>query len=110
MSKPLAYLDQSVLGLLPQRQTGLVNSSNVQWVYSKEHFAEIRRSSNPDQYLLALDRLNAKLIELELINWKISGSAKLIDGPTASQHYSNYCQALSDVDFNENLFAHSKLG
>ncbi len=103
MSKPLVYVDQNLLGLLAQRVPGLASEPNVQWVYSKEHFAEIRRSSNPDQYLTALDKLGAKLIELELIDWKITGSAKLIDGPTALHHYSNYYEALTDVDVNENL-------
>ena len=103
MSKPLVYVDQSVLLLLAQRVPGLASEPNVLWVYSKEHFAEIRRSLNPEQYLAALDKLNAKLIELELIDWKITGSARLIDGPTAFQHYSNYCAALADVDVNENL-------
>jgi len=103
VSKPLVYVDQNLLGLLAQRVPGLASEPNVQWVYSKEHFAEIRRSSNPDQYLTALDKLGAKLIELELIDWKITGSAKLIDGPTALHHYSNYYEALTDVDVNENL-------
>lgn len=103
MSEPLVYVDQNVLVPLSERAPRLASGPNVQWVYSKEHFAEIRRSSDPDQYLTALDMLGAKLIDLELIDWKITGSAKLIDG-SAFEHYSNYCEALTDVDVNENLF------
>lgn len=102
MSKPLVYVDQSVLGLVAQRARAL--SNELQWVYSKQHLAEIRRSSNPSQYLAALDKLEAKLLELELIDWKLTGSAKIIEGPSAFQHYSNYCDALANVDVDENLF------
>jgi len=104
MSKPLVYVDQNVIGLQLQGKLNLANASSVQWVYSKEHFAEIRRSSNAEQYLVALDRIDAKLLELESSNWKITGAARLVEGVTAEQHYLNYCDVLSDVDFNENLF------
>lgn len=57
---------------------------------------------------MVLDKLDAKLIELELIAWKITGSAKLIAGPSASQHYSDYCEALTDVEVDENLWASRK--
>lgn len=101
MNKPLVYVDQNVLG------AGLASRLAIdafQWVYSTEHFAEIHRSSNPDQYLSELDKLDAKLIDLDLIDWKITGSAKIVDGPTAFQNYSNYCKAQADVDVNESLF------
>lgn len=75
----MVYVDQNVVGLLAEREPSIANEPKFQWVYSKEHFAEIRRSSDPDQYLIALDKLDAKLIELELIDWKITGSAKLVD-------------------------------
>lgn len=104
MSKPLVYLDQNVLIPMAQRVPDRGSGLNVQWVYSKEHFAEIRRSSNPDQYLTALDKLDAKLIELELIDWRITGSARLVDGLTAFQNYSSYCETLTDIDINETLF------
>lgn len=102
-SKLLVYLDQSALGPLALGEP-LAGWTGVQWVFSNEHFSEIRRSSNPHQYLAALDKLGAKLIELELIDWQITGSARLIDGPDAGKHYSAYCEALTDVDVDENLF------
>lgn len=104
MSKPLIYLDQSVLVPMAQGLPAGDSELNIQWVYSKEHFAEIHRSSNPDQYLTALEKLDAKLIELELIDWRITGATKLVDGPTAFQHYSSYCEKLTDVDVNDDLF------
>lgn len=104
VSKPLVYIDQNVLEPLVNRVPSLSDELKVQWVYSKEHFTEIRRSSNPSPYLTALDTLDAKLIELELVDWKITDSAKLIDGPTAFEHYSKYCDALTDVDVNDQLF------
>jgi hypothetical protein len=72
-------------------------------VYSKEHFAEIERSPNPDQYLSVLSEIDAKLLELQLgTDWRITGVAKIIDG-TPEQHYDAYIEATA-TPISENLF------
>ena len=44
MSKPYIYIDQNVLGFHLEKALNLAKINEVQWVYSNEHFAEIRRS------------------------------------------------------------------
>lgn len=105
MDKPLAYIDQNVIGLLLEGHISLSNQSEFAWVYSKEHFAEIRRSSNSEPYLSSLERIGAKLLDLELdSDWKFTGNAKLIESATPHQHYKAYIETTSEVDISENLF------
>lgn len=105
MSKPLVYIDQNIIGLQlcgklhPSKQTGFY------WVYSKEHFSEIRRSTNAQQYLFELERIGAKLLDLELNSeWKITETARLHEEGTPAQHYESYIEAMSDVDCSETIF------
>jgi hypothetical protein len=104
MSKPLIYVDQNVLGLQLAGAINLARLTDVQWVYSTEHFAEIRRSTSPEKYLQALKDINAKRLELKLENWKITGEARLIDVINPNDHYAGYLEALGDVDFDEGLY------
>jgi hypothetical protein len=101
--QPVAYLDQNVIGLQQAGDIDLSRSDNIQWVYSKEHFAEIRRSHSPELYLSQLALLNAKLLDLELnSDWKITGTARVIDG-TAHDHYASYMQALAEVAVDDTI-------
>ena len=104
MSKPLIYVDQNVLGLQLAGAVNLARLTDVQWVYSTEHFAEIRRSTSPEKYLQALKDINAKRLELKLEHWKITGEARLIDAISPHDHYAGYLEALGDVDCDERLF------
>lgn len=104
MNKPLIYIDQNILGLQVEGIIDLAKIDEVQWVYSKEHFAEIRRSDNPQKYLEALKYINAKLLELELANWKITGSAKLNEAGSPEEKYAEYLEATAQVEFNKCLF------
>lgn len=104
MSKPLVYVDQNVLGMHQQGRINLRAASDVQWAYSKEHFTEMRRSDDPEPYLAVLDEIDAKLLDLELNGSRITGSAKLVDGCTATQHYSTYCAAVGEVAFDDTIF------
>ncbi len=104
MSKPLIYVDQNVLGLYLAGTLNLAKIDEVQWVYSKEHFAEIRRSDNPRQYLEALKGINAKLLALKMENWKITGEAELIEAGCPTEQYAEYLEAIGQVEFNEGIF------
>ena len=105
MSLPLVYIDQNIIGLQLDGRLKLTKQNDFFWVYSKEHFVEIRRSSNAHRYLSVLEELDAKLLELNLnSDWKIIGTATLVEQGTASQHYASYVKAMGDVDFDENLF------
>jgi hypothetical protein len=105
MSKPLIYIDQNIIGLQLHGIISLDKRDDVIWVYSKEHFAEIRRSDEPAKYLDVIDAIDAKLLDLVLDeNWKITGEARLNESGTPQQHYDSYIEASRDVDFDNNLF------
>jgi hypothetical protein len=105
MGKPLVYIDQNVIGLILEGQLNLSKQSKLYWVYSKEHFAEIRRSTNVDRYLSILESIDAKLLDLELnSDWKITGAAQLIEHGTPIQHYKAYIEATGEVDSSDSLF------
>lgn len=104
MSKPLIYIDQNVLGLHLEGVLHLAKVNEVQWAYSKEHFAEIRRSENPQQYLEALESINAKLLGLKMENWKITGLAELIETGSPGKQYAEYLEAIGQVEFSESIF------
>lgn len=105
MSTPLVYIDQNIIGLQQQGLIKLSNRDDMIWVYSKEHFAEMRRSDNPEKYLDILSDIGAKCLELILDeDWKITGQAKLNEQGTPYQHYENYIEAMGEVDFDESIF------
>jgi len=105
MSKPLIYIDQNIIGLQLQGIFNLSKRDDVTWVYSKEHFAEIRRSNEPEKYLGVLDAIDARLLDLVLDeNWKITGEARLIENGTPFEHYDSYIEATGDVDFDDTIF------
>ena len=105
MSNFLVYIDQNIIGLQLQGILNLRKRDDLVWVYSKEHFAEIRRSDDPEKYLGVLKDVDAKLLDLTLNeNWKITGEAKLIGNGTPFQHYESYIDATGDVDFDDTIF------
>jgi hypothetical protein len=105
MRKRLAYIDQNVVGLLAKGEISLPRLPELCWVYSKEHFAEIRRCTNPKPFLSALEGIDAKLLDTELdSNWKITGKAQLTEHGSVEQHYASYLEAIQECDSNANLF------
>jgi hypothetical protein len=105
MSKPLIYIDQNIIGLQLQGIISPAKRDDVIWVYSKEHFAEIRRSDEPAKYLDVLDAIDAKLLDLVLDeNRKITSEASLNENGTPHQHYDNYIEANKNIDFDDTLF------
>lgn len=105
MNSPLVYIDQNIIGLQLQGLMNLCKREELIWVYSKEHFAEIRRSNDPEKYLSVLNDIDAKMLDLVLDeNWKIIGEARLIEHGTPYQHYENYIEAIGDVEFDDTIF------
>ncbi|UFS68867.1 hypothetical protein LPW11_13275 [Geomonas sp. RF6] len=105
MNKHLVYVDQNIVGLLVERKLHMPRFPEICWVYSKEHFAEIRRSSDPKQYLSALEDMDAKLLDLELnARLKISGTAKLMQDGSPLHHYNSYIESTSGFGDYQNLF------
>lgn len=78
----------------------------MKWVYSKEHFAEIKRADDPEKYLNVLNEIGAKMLDFILDeNWKITGEARLIEDLTPFENYQNYIEAIVNVEFDETIFA-----
>lgn len=100
MSIPLVYIDQNIVSFQADGKIDLSRIEDVQWVYSKEHFAEIRRSKVPERHLSALDLLGARLLDIDLINWKYSGSASLIETLSATDAYEQYLASTHEVPFD----------
>ena len=67
MEKPLIYIDQNIIGYHLDGDINLAKLSDIDWTYSNEHFDEIRRSNDAQQYLRVLDNIEAKLLELNQI-------------------------------------------
>lgn len=105
MCKPLVYLDQNIIGQVANNVLKFRTFDEFTFVYSKEHFSEISRSSEPQKYLAALNEIDAKLLELELdSNLKMTGRAVLREDGTPSQLYSEYIDAISEVPQGNNVF------
>ncbi|MFY0663751.1 MAG: hypothetical protein JXQ97_03955 [Natronospirillum sp.] len=104
MTLPLVYLDQNIISLQLAGKIDLSGLTGMQWVYSKEHFAEISRSQNPVPFLQTLDSLSAKLIDLEIVNWEFTGEARLNEEINAERHYERYSDAIKTVPSIDTLF------
>ena len=105
MSKPLIYIDQNIIGLQLQGAISLNKRDDLIWVYSKEHFSEIRRSNEPERYLAVLNDIDAMMLDLLLDeNWKITGEAKLVETGTPFKNYEDYIQAIGGGGSDETLF------
>lgn len=105
MSKNLVYIDQNIIGAQSEGILNLSKHPDLYWVYSKYHFGEFKSSSKANQYLLALEKINAKLLDIELTSdWKITGTAKLIEHGTPTQHYEAYIEATRKINACENIF------
>ena len=77
----------------------------MKWVYSKGHYAEIKRADDPEKYLNVLNEIGAKMLDLILDeNWKITGEARLIEDLTPFENYQNYIEAIGNVEFDETIF------
>ncbi len=51
-----------------------------------------------------MDQINAKLLKLEMSDWKITGTAQLVEEKSAEENYAEYIDAIGDVNFNDNVF------
>lgn len=106
VSKPLAYLDQNVIGLQLEGKFDLSAWDQFRWVYSKEHFAEIRRSELPQKYLDVLAAADAKLLDLAMENFKLTDQCVVVHAGNPHEHFARYLEAKADVSVDEGIFDH----
>lgn len=105
LRKPLIYIDQNIIGLQLQGCIKLSKRDDAIWVYSKEHFAEIKRAQNPEKYLDVLGVLDAKLLELNLDgNFRITGQATLHETGCPYQHFDIYTKETNEVSLDDSIF------
>ena len=104
-NKYLVYLDQNIISRHIDGVFNITKQTDFDWVYSREHFTEIRRSGNPEPYLQVLEGIDAKLLELNLDDeWRITGSASFIENGTPAEHYDKYLRSCDEVPFEDTLF------
>lgn len=104
MSKPLVYIDQNMLGFQHEGKINFSGISDLRFVYSEVHFAEICKSQNPEKYLRALRDIGATLLKLQNDNFKITDLATLEEEGSPEEHYSRYMESISEVPFDESIF------
>lgn len=104
MSLPLVYVDHNIISLQSSGRVDFSKLDIAQWVYSTEHFAEISRSENPEPFLEALDQLGAIQLDLEMVDWKLTGNCRIHGPGGARMRHEEYLQAKADVDFDDDFF------
>jgi len=93
----LIYLDQNIVGYLHEGRLRFDPSSNVQWVYSSEHFTEIARGGRTD-LLAVFEVLKARQLEVILDdNFRITDSAHLHDYSNPFERYQRHLEAIGEV-------------
>lgn len=105
MNEHLVYIDQNVIGLQLNGKLNLHENGGILWVYSEEHFSEIKRSNESEKYLKVLNDIGAKLLAPILNEDKIpTDKAEIIYDGTPFFHYQNYIEANNGVDFDDTIF------
>lgn len=97
----LIYLDQNIVGYLSEGRLSLNAPSDVQWVYSNEHFTEIARGGKT--HLLAVfETLRARQLEMVLDGkFKIADRAYLHDYSSPFERYQRHLEAIRDAPYNQ---------
>lgn len=105
MTLPLVYLDHNIISLQSSGRIDLSKLALAHWVYSTEHFAEIRRSQNSAPFLQALDQLEAMQLELVILEGKLTGECLLLDPGSSAARYQRYLDVNDAVGFDVDLFS-----
>jgi len=105
MRKTRVYLDQNVVSKIACNPDLPVLDEQCLFVYSNVHFSEIARSDEPNKYLDALERIDAKYIELFLDDeFRFTDQAILhLDG-TPLEHYEKHLRNRSVNNINDGIF------
>ena len=105
MSKYLVYLDQTIISRHVDGVLNITMQPDFHWVYSREHFVEIRRSYDFESYLQVLENIDAKLLELDLNDERrMTGSARFVENGTPAEYYDKYLKSCEEVPFDDTLF------
>lgn len=94
----LVYLDQNILGLLNSGKVRL-DGADYTWVFSDIHFEEIAHGSRTD-LLDELARINARRIEPELVDWKLTGNAFLQPHNPPAEDFAHFIENTTTTRWN----------
>lgn len=101
----MIYLDQSVLSAAVQKRFPLPSIDRVRWVYSDEHFKEIRRSNEPSKYLNLLQKIKADRAEIAVSqNLEFSDECKFFQNSNPHSAYKAYSDNLSNPEVDDDIF------
>lgn len=104
MEQALIYLDQNIISSLSSGTLKITPEDGQLFVYSDEHFREIRRSSDPSLSLDALQDIEAKMLTLQMDSqFKLTGSASVSQEKSVEANFNQFCSNLAEVDCDENL-------
>ena len=84
------YFDQNILSLDDKTLQDLSKLSEIQWVYSSEHYNEIARSEKSDVYINKLSILKPIKCKVNLQNNKLIDQASLIEVSDFKADYESF--------------------
>ena len=91
------YFDQNILSLDDKTLQDLSKLSEIQWVYSSEHYKEIARSEYPDFYINKLLILKPKKRIVTYTNNKIIDQVELLEIPDFKVDYEGFISGSYEV-------------
>jgi hypothetical protein len=100
----LVYLDHNIVDDLTKGLLSFKNSPQVLWVYSDEHFREIKRSGST-RFLDALARIKAQRLELEMNEqFRITGRMRLSEYADPHALYEAWSKANAETELSDDHF------
>jgi hypothetical protein len=97
----LAYLDQNIIGYIHDGKLALKGATDIQWVYSREHFTEIARGGKAE-LLNVLGELKACQLEVVLDeNFKVTDMVRLHSYSDPIKRYERYLEAIHEIPFDQ---------
>lgn len=98
------YLDHNVVDAISKGWLALGNVSSLCWVYSNEHFKEIRRAGET-YFLDTLTELEAHRLELDLDeHFRITGGARITNEIGPHELYRRWLDANSEAELSDDYF------
>ncbi|MDH5230926.1 MAG: hypothetical protein OEY38_12740 [Gammaproteobacteria bacterium] len=95
------YLDHNILDHIKKGDFSLGPSGEIIWIYSDENLGEIRRSGNEFGFLEVLDSIKARKLDLVLDeNFRITGSAQILEYKSPHEEYQLYLDAVSECNLD----------
>lgn len=100
----LIYIDQNLLQYDFEEKINISTSSEIQWVFSDEHFSEINRKVD-ERFFAVLKRLKARKIKIILDDkFKFTDDCVLLEYKDPRFLFDDYIETISEYNETSNLF------